>query len=169
MKIIAAYPCLGKTTIYQLNKDKCFDREFNESRSTLGMTQEQQDSFFDNCANIVRIQYQANYYKILFITEDERLLSRLEDLKNDIILVFPNIDSARCMIDYKKRVLERSGQAWWNRVLKSEIPTLSYRLRKYKREGWNLCLTDEQHPYIEDVVDLPSDFILPNNKIHMPM
>lgn len=162
MKIIAAYPCLGKTTIYQLNKGKCFDREFNESRSTLGMTQEQQDAFFDNCANIVRIQHQANYHKILFITEDERLLSRLEDLKDDIILVFPNAYNVKEMSNYKQRVLERSGQAWWDRVLKSEIPTLSDRLRKYKQEGWNLHLTDEQHPYIEDVVDLPSDFILPN-------
>ena len=68
------------------------------------------------------------------------------------------------MANYKQHVLKRSGQAWWNRVIEPEVAGLSNRLRKYKREGWNLRLTDEQHPYIEDVVDLPSDFILPNNK-----
>ena len=36
-QIISAFPCLGKTTLYQLNKKKIFDREFNESRSQLGM------------------------------------------------------------------------------------------------------------------------------------
>ena len=129
MQIIAAYPCLGKTTIYQLNKDKCFDREFCESRSTLGMTPEQQDRFFDNCAEIVRVQYEANYHKVLFITEDERLLSRLEDLKKDIILVFPAVDNLNPSIirDYIDRVIERSGEAWFKRVLEPEIPTLQER------------------------------------------
>ncbi len=30
MEIIAAYPCLGKTTLYKLNKDIIFDREFKK-------------------------------------------------------------------------------------------------------------------------------------------
>ena len=34
MKVIAAYPCLGKTTISQANKDRCFDLELHESRAT---------------------------------------------------------------------------------------------------------------------------------------
>ena len=166
MKIIVAYPCLGKTTIYQLNKDKCFDREFCESRSTLGMTQEQQDAFFDNCAGIVRTQYQANYHKILFITEDERLLSRLEDLRGNIILVFPNADNAEDMADYKQHILERSGQAWWNRVIEPEVAGLSNRLAKLRQEGWDLRLVNKQHPYIEDVVEFPVDFILPIDTPH---
>lgn len=165
MQIIAAYPCLGKTTIYQLNKDKCFDREFCESRSTLGMTPEQQDRFFDNCAEIVRTQYEADYHKVLFITEDERLLSRLEDLKKDIILVFPAIsDRDSSLIQgYIEHVIERSGKEWFERVIKPELPTLQDRIRTYKENGWDVRLTHPIiFPYLEYVVELPEDFVLPN-------
>lgn len=161
MQIIAAFPCLGKTTISKLNKDKCFDREFCESRSILGMTPEQQDRFFDNCAGIVCIQYKADYHKVLFITEDERLLSRLENLKKDITLVFPDAYNTAFMEEYKQRVIERSGAPWYERVITPELLNLCERLDRYKEEGWDLRLVDHQHPYIEDVVKLPEDFILP--------
>lgn len=163
MKIIAAYPCLGKTTITKLNKERCFDREFCESRSVLGMTPKQINDFFDKAADIIKLQYQANHYKLLFITEDERLLSRLTNYKSDIILVFPNAYDTESMNNYKKQVIKRSGQVWWNRVIAPEFPTLRDRLDKYNQEGWNLYLTDKSHPYIENVIDLPKDFILPGS------
>lgn len=55
-KIISAFPCLGKTTIFSLNKDTMFDREFNESRSIKGMSIEDRDVFFQQCASIVQLQ-----------------------------------------------------------------------------------------------------------------
>lgn len=57
MKIISAYPCLGKTTIANSDKEKFFDREFFESRTVIGMSDDVLDKLFSSFADIIEIQY----------------------------------------------------------------------------------------------------------------
>ena len=113
---------------------------------------------------IVRTQYKAGYHEVLFITEDDRLLSRLEDLKDSVTLVFPNADNLADMIDYGDHVLKRSGREWYERVIVPELRTLAYRIQTYKENGWDVRLTSSTQPYIEDVVELPGGFVLPYGK-----
>ena len=40
--IISAFPCLGKTTLTNQNKEKYFDAEIYESRATKGMSESEQ-------------------------------------------------------------------------------------------------------------------------------
>ena len=77
MKIISAYPCLGKTTIANSDKERFFDREFFESRTILGMPDDVIDKLFSSFADIVEMQYQYGSQEVLFITDDERLLKHL--------------------------------------------------------------------------------------------
>lgn len=158
-KLIAAYPCLGKTTLYQLNKTLIFDREFNESRSIIGMSEKQIQAFFKACADIICLQLQTNTYEILFITEDERLLKELDVRGIKPILIFPDAFDSSYMIQYKEKVIERSGADWWDRVLASEIPMLAERIKKSRAYGYDVRLTNSLMPYIENVIKLPPHII----------
>lgn len=165
MKIIAAYPCLGKTTIYKLNKDRCFDCEFNESRAAMQMNEGLCNRFFNYCAEIIKLETLAGYYDIIFITDDDRLISKLEktlrDFKNNVIFVFPDTSDDDVMKEYKSKVIKRSGIDWYNKVLLPEACNLNDRVNYYKECGYDVRLTDLEKRYIEDVVDFPDDFIFP--------
>ena len=163
MKIISAYPCLGKTTIANSNEEKFFDREFFESRTILGMPDDVIDKIFNSFADIIELQYQHGSQDVLFITDDERLLKHLRQRNIPYTIVLPDVRQNSVFNEYKKRVIERSGIEWWNRVLESDIEDLKCRISimlnnegTYKEKGVTLKLIDylENRRYIEDVVDL---------------
>lgn len=163
MKIISAYPCLGKTTIANSNEEKFFDREFFESRTVIGMSDDVVDRLFSGFANIIELQYQYGSQDVLFITDDERLLKHLRRRNIPYTIVLPDVRQNAVFNEYKKRVIERSGIDWWNRVLESDIENLKSRISimlnnesTYKEKGVTLKLIDylENRRYIEDVVDL---------------
>ena len=163
MKIISAYPCLGKTTIANSNEEKFFDREFFESRTVIGMSDDVVDKLFSSFANIIELQYQYGSQDVLFITDDERLLKHLRRRNIPYTIVLPDVRQNAVFNEYKKRVIERSGIDWWNRVLESDIENLKSRISimlnnesTYKEKGVTLKLIDylENRRYIEDVVDL---------------
>ena len=163
MKIISAYPCLGKTTIANSNEEKFFDREFFESRTVIGMPDDVVDRLFSSFANIIELQYQYGSQDVLFITDDERLLKHLRRRNIPYTIVLPDVRQNAVFNEYKKRVIERSGIDWWNRVLESDIEDLKSRISiilnnegTYKEKGVTLKLIDylENRIYIEDVVDL---------------
>lgn len=163
MKIISAYPCLGKTTIANSNEEKFFDREFFESRTVIGMSDDVVDRLFSSFANIIELQYQYGLQDVLFITDDERLLKHLRRRNIPYTIVLPDVRQNAVFNEYKKRVIERSGIDWWNRVLESDIENLKSRISimlnnesTYKEKGVTLKLIDylENRRYIEDVVDL---------------
>ena len=163
MEIISAYPCLGKTTITNSNKDRFFDREFFESRTILGMPDVAIDKIFSSFADIIELQYQYGSQDVLFITDDERLLKHLRQRNIPYTIVLPDVRQNAVFNEYKKRVIERSGIEWWNRVLKSDIEDLKNRISiminnkcAYKEKGVTLKLIDylDNRRYIEDVVDL---------------
>lgn len=155
-KLIAAYPCLGKTTLSKWNRTSIFDREFNESRSIIGMSTEQIQLFFKACADIICLQLQTNTYEILFITENERLLMELNKRGIKPILIFPDAFDSLYMMRYKENVIKRSGLDWWNRVLASEIPTLPDRILESQALGYDVRLTNTLNPYIENVIEMPA-------------
>ena len=163
MKIISAYPCLGKTTIANSNEEKFFDREFFESRTVIGMSDDVVDRLFSSFANIIELQYQYGSQDVLFITDDERLLKHLRRRNIPYTIVLPDVRQNAVFNEYKKRVIERSGIDWWNRVLESDIENLKSRISimlnnesTYKEKGVTLKLIDylENRRYIEDIVDL---------------
>ena len=78
-------------------------------------------------------------------------------------IVLPDVRQNAVFNEYKKRVVERSGIEWWNRVLESDIEDLKSRISimidnegTYKENGVILKLIDyvDNREYIEDVVDL---------------
>ena len=163
MKIISAYPCLGKTTITNSNKEKFFDREFFESQTILGMPDDVIDKIFSNFADIVELQYQYGLQDVLFITDDERLLKYLRRRNIPYTIVLPDVRQNTVFNEYKKRVIERSGIEWWNRVLEPDIEDLKRRISiminnkdAYKEKDVTLKLIDyiDNREYIENVVDL---------------
>ena len=163
MKIISAYPCLGKTTIANSNKEKFFDREFFESRTVIGMPNHVINKIFNSFANIIELQYQYGSQDVLFIIDDERLLKHLRRRNIPYTIVLPDVRQNAVFNEYKKRVIERSGIEWWNRVLESDIEDLKRRItimidnkKVYKKMGITLKLIDyrDNCEYIENVVDL---------------
>lgn len=163
MKIISAYPCLGKTTIANSNKEKFFDREFFESRTVIGMPNHIIDKIFNSFADIIELQYQYGSQNILFITDDERLLKQLRQRNIPYTIVLPDVRQNSVFNEYKKRVIGRSGIEWWNRVLESDIEDLKRRIsimidnkKVYEKMGITLKLIDylDNREYIENVVDL---------------
>ena len=165
LQVIAAYPCLGKTTLYQLNKKNVIDSEFNESRSTQNMNEKQIDLFFTACADITELRIQSNACKVLFITEDERLLKKLRTRNIKPILVFPDVYDKKYMEEYKEKVLDRSGRFWWNRVIEPEIYNLINRIENYRSMDYDVRLTNSQYPFIEDVVELGEVLRLPKDTL----
>lgn len=163
MKIISAYPCLGKTTIANSDKKKFFDREFFESRTILGMPNDIIDKLFSSFADIIELQYLYGSQEFLFITDDERLLQHLRQRNIPYTIVLPDVRQNAVFNEYKKRVIERSGIEWWNRVLEPDIEDLKRRISiminnedTYKEKGVTLKLIDylDNRSYIENVVDL---------------
>lgn len=64
----------------------------------------------------------------MFITDDERLLKQLRQRNIPYTIVLPDIRQNAVFNEYKKRVIERSGIEWWNRVLESDIEDLKRRI-----------------------------------------
>lgn len=168
MKIISAYPCLGKTTIANSNEEKFFDREFFESRTILGMPDDAIDKIFNSFADIIELQYQYGSQDVLFITDDERLLKLLRQRNIPYTIVLPDVRQTTVFNEYKKRVIDRSGIEWWNRVLESDIEDLKRRISiminnkgAYKEKGVTLKLIDyiDNREYIENVVDLEEIYL----------
>ena len=123
-KIIAAYPCLGKTTLSKISKKRFLDMEFNESSKTKMMSEVERSHFFDFCVQKIEEEYYSGNFEIVFISEDDEILKRLLSKKISFILILPNIFKKRVMQEYKRRVISRSGKSWWNNVIEPEICSL---------------------------------------------
>lgn len=121
------------------------------------------NKIFNSFANIIELQYQYGSQDILFITDDERLLKQLRQRNIPYTIVLPDVRQNAVFNEYKKRVIERSGIEWWNRVLESDIEDLKRRItimidnkKVYEKMGITLKLIDyrDNREYIENVVDL---------------
>lgn len=108
-RIIAAYPCLGKTTLSKISKNRFLDMEFNESSKTKMMSEVEKSHFFDFCVQKIEEEYYSGNFEIIFISEDDEILRRLLSKKISFILILPNALNKRVMQDYKSRVIYRSG------------------------------------------------------------
>ena len=136
-KIIAAYPCLGKTTLSKISKKRFLDMEFNESSKTKMMNEAERSHFFDFCVQKIEEEYYSGNFEIIFISEDDEILKRLLSKKISFILILPNI-----------------GKNWWNSVIEPEISNLQNRIEFYKNnELVEVYLTDENE-YICDKIAL---------------
>lgn len=149
--IISAFPCLGKTTLTNQNKEKYFDAEIYESRATKGMSKSEQKEFFKASALKIKLIYNTGYYDAIFVTDDERLLGELRLWGLPIIHVLPNPNNKEHLQEYISRVIERSGLAWYQRVLSEDIITLEDKLRKLRTTNEKVYFV-EPNKYIEHLV-----------------
>lgn len=149
--IISAFPCLGKTTLTNQNKEKYFDAEIYESRATKGMSQSDQREFFKASAIKIKLIYNTGYYDAIFVTDDERLLEELRLLGLPIIHVLPNPNKEEHLQEYISRVVDRSGLAWYQRVLSEDITQLEDKLCKLHTTNEKVYFV-EPNKYIEHLV-----------------
>lgn len=153
-RIIAAYPCLGKTTLSKISKKRFLDMEFNESSKTKMMSEVERSHFFDFCVQKIEEEYYSGNFEIVFISEDDEILKRLLSKKISFILILPNIFKKRVMQEYKRRVICRSGKSWWNNVIDPEICSLQKRIEFYKNNELVDVYLINENEYICDKVDL---------------
>lgn len=149
--IISAFPCLGKTTLTNQNKEKYFDAEIYESRATKGMSKSEQKEFFKASALKIKLIYNTGYYDAIFVTDDERLLGELRLWGLPIIHVLPNPNNKEHLQEYISRVIDRSGVAWYQRVLSEDIITLEDKLRELRTTDEKVYFV-EPNKYIEHLV-----------------
>ena len=149
--IISAFPCLGKTTLTNQNKEKYYDAEIYESRATKGMSNSEQKEFFKASALKIKLIYNTGYYDAIFVTDDERLLEELRLWGLPIIHVLPNPNNKEHLQEYISRVIARSGSNWYNDVLSEDIIKLKDKLYKLQILGEKVYLV-EPNKYIEHLV-----------------
>ena len=149
--IISAFPCLGKTTLANQNKEKYLDAEIYESRATKGMSNSEQKEFFKASALKIKLIYNTGYYDAIFVTDDERLLEELRLWGLPIIHVLPNPSNKEHLQEYISRVIARSGSNWYNDVLSEDIIKLKDKLYKLQTLGEKVYLV-EPNKYIEHIV-----------------
>ena len=149
--IISAFPCLGKTTLTNQNKEKYFDAEIYESRATKGMSKSEQKEFFKASALKIKLIYNTGYYDAIFVTDDERLLGELRLWGLPIIHVLPNPNNKEHLQEYISRVIDRSGLAWYQRVLSEDIIALEDKLRELRTTDEKVYFV-EPNKYIEHLV-----------------
>lgn len=149
--IISAFPCLGKTTLTNQNKEKYYDAEIYESRATKGMSNSEQKEFFKASALKIKLIYNTGYYDAIFVTDDERLLGELRLWGLPIIHVLPNPNNKEHLQEYISRVIDRSGLTWYQRVLSEDITTLEDKLRELRTTNEKVYFV-EPNKYIEHLV-----------------
>lgn len=149
--IISAFPCLGKTTLTNQNKDIYFDAEIYESRATKGMSESQQKEFFKASALKIKLIYDTGYYTAIFITDDERLLRELRLFGLNVVHVLPNPDNEEHLHEYISRVIARSGLDWYSNVLSEDINNLKDKLYTVQSNNEQVYFV-EPHKYIEHLV-----------------
>lgn len=154
--IISAFPCLGKTTLTNQNKEKYFDAEVYESRATKGMSKSEQEEFFKASALKIKLIYNTGYYEAIFVTDDERLLSELRLWGLPIIHVLPNPNNEDHLQEYISRVINRSGLNWYLRVLSEDIANLEDKLLAVQSKNEQVYFV-EPAKYIEHLVPNFSD------------
>ena len=157
-RLIAAYPCLGKSTLHTLNRGSTLDIEVYESRATRDMTPDQEDAYFIGAAMMIDSIASCGSYRHVFITEDDRLIAKLLELgySDQLTLVFPDLDTG--LEAYHHRILECNDEAWWQRVIVPELDELPRRIEYYRNLGLNLIQTGEGQ-YLEDVIDFGLEFV----------
>lgn len=149
--IISAFPCLGKTTLANQNKEKYLDAELHESILTKGMSESDKREFFKASALKIKLIYNTGYYDAIFVTDDERLLKELRLWGLPIIHVLPNPSNRKYLQEYISRVIARSGLNWYNDVLSEDIIKLKDKLYKLQTLGEKVYLV-EPNKYIEHLV-----------------
>lgn len=149
--IISAFPCLGKTTLTNQNKDIYFDAEIYESRATKGMSESQQKEFFEASALKIKLIHDTGYYTAIFVTDDERLLSELRLFGLQIIHVLPNPNNKEHLQEYVSRVVDRSGLDWYSSVLSEDVANLKDKLYTVHSNNEQVYFV-EPYKYIEHLV-----------------
>lgn len=149
--IISAFPCLGKTTLTNQNKEKYLDVELYESKATKGVSESDQKEFFKANALKIKLIYNTGYYDAIFVTDDERLLRELRLWGLPIIHVLPNPSNREHLQEYISRVIARSGLNWYQDVLSEDIIRLKDKLYKLQTLGEKVYLV-EPGTYIEHLV-----------------
>lgn len=151
--IVSAYPGLGKTTITNSDKNRFFDMEVYESRATKGLSESDINKFFSNIAENINLIYNSNTYEYIFVTDDFRLLKKLEEFNIDIVYIFPNPYNEKDLENYINRLIKRSGKEWFDRVMIDDMRNLKDKITYLKNNKKDVRLVG-YNQYIEDLLDI---------------
>ncbi len=160
-QLIASYPCLGKTTLAKLNRNHLFERDFKEMRTTENMPFDDMITFFNACTQIIITHQRTNVFDYILISDDERILSKLDEYNIRPILVFPDAYNKKYMDDYIKTVKSRYGKETYDIIMTEKIKNARERIEFYRRLGYDVRLTDNTKPFIENVVEFPDYITIP--------
>lgn len=151
--IVSAYPGLGKTTITNSDKNMFFDMEVYESRATKGLSENDINKFFSNVAENINLIYNSNAYEYIFVTDDFRLLKKLEEFNMEIVYILPNPYKEKDLENYINRLIKRSGKEWFDRVMIDDMRNLKDKITYLKNNKKDVRLVG-YNQYIEDLLDI---------------
>lgn len=151
--VVSAYPGLGKTTITNSDKNRFFDMEVYESRATKGLSENDINKFFSNVAENINLIYNSNSYEYIFITDDFRLLKKLEEFNMEIVYILPNPYKEEDLENYINRLIKRSGKEWFDRVMIDDMRNLKDKITYLKNNKKDVRLVG-YNQYIEDLLDI---------------
>ena len=126
--------------------------KYTEVEQLKNMGISQQREFLRNHARNIQLIQETNTYKCIFVTDDVRLIEELNRLGIYVIYVVPNVNNPDSIVNYRKRVMSRSGLEWYNRVLKKYMEELPCTLIEIVNLGNELRFVNSGQ-YIEHVVN----------------
>lgn len=151
-KIIVGFPCIGKTSLYQENKDKYMDLEFRETASTKGMDEQSKLRVFSNYLNIVKEIVNTEYYDYLFVTDNILMIKNLIECELEFTFVGPNPNDVEFINTHYKRVLNRNNQLWYKNIIIPRLNELKRTLELLRLNNINIVFLNNEAPFLKDVI-----------------
>lgn len=151
-KIISGFPCIGKTTLYNSNRDKFMDLEFRETATSKGMDDRTLYKLYDSYVNIIECVLQANHYEYVFITDNLMLLKKLINKGISFEYIVPDLSDNDFITEHYNRVLNRNNQEWYNRIIVPRLDCLQDSINYLTDNGIEVKLLDKNNPYISSFI-----------------
>lgn len=152
-KIISAYPCVGKTTLYRKDRNKYMDLEFRETASTKGMGPEREKRMYEHYADIIYEMQQVGTYEYIFITDNELLLKELVKRNIKFTYVVPDPDDMDYMREHYLRVNHRNNTTWYYDIIVPRNKKLRRMIQWVKHQTYrDVYFLNTEKPFLEDII-----------------
>lgn len=153
-KLISAYPCVGKTTLYRSDRERYMDLEFRETASTKGMNSECKKRMYAHYADIISEMLLTGTYKYIFITDNELLLKELAKRKIPFTYVVPDPDDAAYRKQHYQRTIDRNDIVWYDNIIAPRNKKLHRMIQWINdRLGMDIYFLNTEKPFLKDIID----------------
>lgn len=155
-KIIAGFPCIGKTTVGNWDKHRFMDLEFRETASARGMSKANIERLYDNYIEIIKNIVSTGYYEFLFVTDNPKMLDRLINSGLKITYVIPDPQDSHYINFHKGLVLNRDSEDWYTEVIEPRLENLMQSIEKVSSKPYNNILFlefENGNRFLPDVIN----------------